>query len=120
MMPRNGSSFGPHRRSAPQISCWHRKRRHFRHRPRIDSKTPGRFPLTDCFYVNCSSYLRECFPPASSLRPPLPLSGELAIADGFYSGATDLSGYSTEGFSLRCLPLLDGSGLEESIVQTCS
>jgi hypothetical protein len=83
MMPRNGSRFGPHRRSAPQISWRHRKRQHFRHRPRIDPKTPGRFPLTDSFYVNCSSYLRVCFPPASSLRPPLPLSGELAIADGF-------------------------------------
>src|SRR5215469_12259590 len=41
-------------------------------------------------------------PHPSSLRPPLPITRQMGyLLPDFYSGATGLSGYFTEGFSLR-------------------
>src|SRR5262249_34050503 len=45
------------RRSAPPVPGRQRKRQHLRHRPRVDPKTPRRFPPAHPFDLNCTTYL---------------------------------------------------------------
>jgi hypothetical protein len=44
--------LGTHRRPAPPVLGWHRKRQHLRYRPRVDPKTPRRFPPAHNFNLN--------------------------------------------------------------------
>src|SRR5215469_17529514 len=51
-------------------------------------------------------------PHPSSLRPPLPITRQMGyLLPDFYSGAIGLSGYFTEGFSLRRLQSSVGGSL---------
>jgi hypothetical protein len=57
-----------HRRPAPPVPGWHRKRQHLRYRPRVDPKTPRRFPPAHTFNLNrktnSSVKLHALHPPA--------------------------------------------------------
>ena len=47
------------RRPAPPVPRRHRKRQHLRHRPRVDPKTPRRFPPAYPFNLNRKTNLSE-------------------------------------------------------------
>ena len=82
-------SSGLHRRrSAPPVPGRHRKHQHLDHRPRVDPKTPRRFPLAHTFDLN-----RKTNPSVNlhALHPPAPAASDKGdrLPD-FYSGATGL------------------------------
>ena len=80
------------RRSAPPVSGGHRKRQHLGHRPRVDPKTPRRFPLAHTFDLNGKTHpsvkLHALHPPA------LAAFDKGHLLPDFYSGATGPPGAS--------------------------
>src|SRR5262249_9141218 len=83
----------------PPIPGGYRKPQHLGHRPRVNPKTPRRFPLAHTFNLN-----RITNPSVKlhALHPrPLPLSDKGHLLPDFYSGATVPPGRFSEGFSLR-------------------
>jgi hypothetical protein len=50
--PGKGVQFRTRRRTPPPVPGRHRKRQHLRHRPRVDPKTPRRFPPAHTFNLN--------------------------------------------------------------------
>jgi len=99
MIPLNGSSFG---RTAGRLRRY-RKRQHLRNRPRVDPKTPRRFPPAQTLNLNRITNLSI---ELHALHPPAPAASDKGhLLPDFYSGATGLPGRFTEGFLLRRLQL---------------
>src|SRR6266480_1791725 len=91
------------RRPASPVPGRYRKRQHLRNRPRIDAKTPRRFPPAHTFNLN-----RITNPSIElhALHPPAPAASDKGhLLPVFYSGATGLPGRFSEGSLLRRLHL---------------
>jgi hypothetical protein len=89
------------RRPAPAGIRGPPKRQHLRYCPRVDPKTPRRFPPAHTFNLNCKT---NPIVKLHALHPSaLPLADKGHLLPEFYSGPTGLPGRFREGFLLRCL-----------------
>jgi hypothetical protein len=90
----------PCRRPAPPVPRRHRERQHLRHRPRVDPEPPRRLPSAQPLHIHRPSHLPVKL---HALHPSTlcPSWQKACLLPEFCSGAAELSGRLTEGFSLR-------------------
>jgi hypothetical protein len=84
------------RRPAPPVSGWDRKRQHLRDRPRVDPKTPRRFPPAHTFNLNRKTNLSVKL---HALHPPAPAAcRQRPFAAGFLLRPPDCPAASVRDF----------------------